>query len=77
MFIITHKKELSIWTTETPFQKKSGIWHFYDSIEEYEDDLAYFIDKYSNKFMFTLDKIMKLYKDRGETDTDEQRDNTK
>lgn len=74
MFIITHKKELSIWLTETPFNKKSGIWHFYNSLEEYEDDLAYFIDKYSKKFLFTLDKIQKMYKDRGETNTDE--DNT-
>lgn len=74
MFIITHKKELSIWITETPFNKKSGIWHFYNSLEGYEDDLAYFIDKYSKKFLFTLDKIMKMHKDRGETNTDE--DNT-
>ena len=41
MFIITNKKELSIWTTETPFNKKSGIWHFYDNEDDYNfDDLS-------------------------------------
>ena len=67
MFIITHVKELSIWTTEKPFDKKSGYWHFYNNKEDYEDDLNYFKDKYGSKFLFTLSKIEKMYKSRGET----------
>lgn len=70
MFIITNKKELAIWLTEKPFDKKSGVWHFYQDEFEYNYDLELFIEKYSKHFMFTLSKIKKLYKDRGETDAD-------
>lgn len=71
MFIVTHKPELSIWVTETPFNKKSGTWYFYDSIDEYEDDLALFKEKYSSKFLFTLKRIEQLYKQRGGSDENE------
>lgn len=71
MFIITHAKENSIWTTETPFQKSSGIWHFYDSKEEYEIALEQFKDKYSSKFLMTLNKIQQLKRDIKRTEDDE------
>ena len=71
MFIITNKKELAIWTTETPFNKKSGIWHFYDNEDDYNFDLEYFTDKYGKKFLLTLSKVMNLYKKRGGDDQDE------
>lgn len=71
MFIITHKPELSIWITETPFQKKSGTWHFYDNEEEYFIDLNNFKAKYGSKFLFTLKKIKEMYKDRDRNDNDD------
>ena len=65
MFIIAEVKELSIWLTETPFQKKSGVWYTYDTREEYEDDLAHFKDKYGTMFLMTLKRVKELYKQRG------------
>lgn len=65
MFIITDKKEKAIWITDTPFNKKSGVWHFYDEDWEYEFDLENFKDKYGSKFMMTIKKVQKMYKERG------------
>lgn len=72
MFIITHKPELSIWITETPFKKTSGVWHFYDDEISYQEDLEHFKSKYTSKFLMTLKKLEQLYKQRGEDDPDNE-----
>lgn len=69
--VITDKKELAIWLTDTPFNKKSGVWTFYDSLEDYEFDLGELIHKYRKKNVLTLSKVQKLYKDRGFQEDDE------
>lgn len=66
MFIITHVKELSIWTTETPFDKRSGIWSFYDTREEYDFALEDFKKTYGTKFMMPLSRVMKLFGSRNQ-----------
>lgn len=68
MFIITDVKELALWITDSPFNKRSGIWHFYNSREDYDWDLSYYKDMYGSKFMFTLKRIQELYKQRGYRD---------
>lgn len=72
MFIITHKPELSIWLTETPFKKTSGTWCFYDTPEEYDEDLYHFKKKYGSKFIMTLKRVQQLYKERGMSDTEDE-----
>lgn len=66
MFIITNVKELAIWLTETPFDKRSGVWNFYNTREDYDFDLKNFTNKYSSKFQFTLKRITDLYQKRSE-----------
>ena len=69
--IVTDKRNLAIWITDTPFKKKSGVWSFYDTKEEYEWDLDAFKQKYGSKLVVSLEKIKKLYKEKGEPEDDE------
>lgn len=71
MFIVTHKPEYSIWITETPFNRKSGVWHFYDNEEDYLSDLSIYKLLYGSKFLIPLKRIEKMYKERGESDATE------
>lgn len=68
MFIVTNKKEKAIWLTEDPFDKRSGVWHFYDNDEDYQYDLDLFKSKYSSKFLMTLAKLTKIVKGENPND---------
>lgn len=68
MYIITNKPEFSIWVTTTPFNKKSGVWYFMNDEFEYNDTLQELIEQYGSKFMWTLKKVEKMYKERGLSD---------
>lgn len=67
MFIVEDKKEKAIWITEDPMNKKSGNWHFYDNDEDYAIDLQHFGLKYGKTFLTTINRIKKIYKERGES----------
>ena len=71
MFIITSVKDLAIWLTEKPFDKHSGVWHMYDTREEYEDDLYTFQKNYGTKLQLTLKRVQEMYKHRGESQEEE------
>ena len=62
MFIVTHKPELAIWITDNPLDKKSGVWNFYDNVDEYNIDLDFFKNKYGSKLMMTLKSLEKNVK---------------
>lgn len=65
MFIIEDKKNKAIWITDSPMNKKSGIWHFYDNDSDYISDLSHFKEKYGTTFLSNIDRIKRIYKERG------------
>lgn len=68
MYIIYSKLEQAIWVTETPLDKKSGVWHFYDSDEEFEDEFNRLVDKYKGCKVYTLRYWERTHKARSVED---------
>lgn len=63
MYIVTFKKEFSIWLTNNPFKKDEGQWIFLNNELEYEETLEELIKKYGKKSVLSLQKVTKMSKE--------------
>lgn len=68
MYIIYSKLENAIWTTDDPYDKKSGLWHFYDNEDDFEYEFDRLTKKYKGAHIYTLRYWERTVKARGDKD---------